>query len=70
VDALVLQVGTSIGAALADQPDPAPSRMLDTADRALYAAKEAGRDTYAMLRLGRNQDHAPVPVPRLALAED
>ncbi len=56
--ALVLQVGTSIGAALADQPDPAPARLLDTADRALYAAKEAGRDTYAMLRLARGQEHA------------
>jgi diguanylate cyclase (GGDEF)-like protein/PAS domain S-box-containing protein len=58
LDALVLQVGTSIGAALADQPDPAPARLLDTADRALYAAKQAGRGTYAMLRLGRSQDHA------------
>jgi diguanylate cyclase (GGDEF)-like protein/PAS domain S-box-containing protein len=53
LEAVVLQVGTSIGAALADQPDPAPARLLDTADRALYAAKEAGRDTYALLRLGR-----------------
>jgi diguanylate cyclase (GGDEF)-like protein len=65
--ALVLQVGASIGAALADQPDPAPARLLDTADRALYAAKEAGRGTYAMLRLGRGQDLAPAP--RAALAE-
>jgi diguanylate cyclase (GGDEF)-like protein/PAS domain S-box-containing protein len=55
LDALVLQVGTSIGAALADQPDPAPASLLDTADRALYMAKEAGRNTWAMLRLGRGQ---------------
>ncbi|AWG45982.1 MULTISPECIES: PAS domain S-box protein [unclassified Massilia] len=56
--AVVLQVGTSIGAALADQPDPAPERLLDAADRALYAAKEGGRNTYAMLRLGRSQTHS------------
>jgi diguanylate cyclase (GGDEF)-like protein/PAS domain S-box-containing protein len=63
LDALMLRVGVSIGAALADQPEPTPARLLDTADRALYAAKEAGRDTFAMLHLGRSQDHA------LALAE-
>jgi diguanylate cyclase (GGDEF)-like protein len=57
LEAVILQVGTSIGAALADQPDPAPARLLDTADRALYAAKEAGRNTWAMLRLGRSQAH-------------
>ncbi|MGJ7915294.1 PAS domain-containing protein [Massilia sp. LXY-6] len=55
LEAVVLQVGTSIGAALADQPDPVPARLLDAADRALYAAKEAGRNTFAMLRLGRSQ---------------
>lgn len=57
LEALVLQVGTSIGAALSDQPDPPPARLLDAADRALYAAKEAGRNTYAMLRLGRGHMH-------------
>jgi diguanylate cyclase (GGDEF)-like protein/PAS domain S-box-containing protein len=57
LDALVLQVGTSIGAALADQPDPPPARLLEAADRALYAAKEAGRNTFAMLRLGRGHMH-------------
>jgi GGDEF domain-containing protein len=56
----VLQVSTSIGAALAEQPEPPPERLLDTADRALYQAKEAGRNTWAMLRLGRSH--------RLALA--
>jgi|GEM_PF-791735 len=54
LEAVELQVGTSIGAALADQPDPDPARLLDTADRALYKAKEAGRNTFAMLRLGRS----------------
>jgi diguanylate cyclase (GGDEF)-like protein/PAS domain S-box-containing protein len=54
LDAVVLQVGASIGAALADQPDPSPARLLDTADRALYMAKEAGRNTYALQRLGRS----------------
>jgi diguanylate cyclase (GGDEF)-like protein/PAS domain S-box-containing protein len=57
LDALVLQVRTSIGAALADQPDPPPARLLDAADRALYAAKQAGRNTFAMLRLGRGHMH-------------
>jgi diguanylate cyclase (GGDEF)-like protein/PAS domain S-box-containing protein len=57
LDALVLQVGTSIGAALADQPDPPPARLLEAADRALYAAKQAGRNTFAMLRLGRGHMH-------------
>jgi diguanylate cyclase (GGDEF)-like protein/PAS domain S-box-containing protein len=55
VGTLILQVGTSIGAALAEQPELSPSRLLDAADRALYTAKEGGRDTYAMLRLGRSQ---------------
>jgi diguanylate cyclase (GGDEF)-like protein len=58
LDALVLQIGTSIGAALAERPNPAPAHLLDTADRALYAAKEAGRGAYAMLRLARSEDHA------------
>ena len=58
LDAVVLPVGTSIGAALAEQPDPDPARLLDTADRALYKAKEAGRNTFAMLRLGRSQAFA------------
>jgi diguanylate cyclase (GGDEF)-like protein/PAS domain S-box-containing protein len=57
LEAVVLRVGASIGAALADQPEPLPARLLDTADRALYAAKEAGRNTWALLRLGRSQDH-------------
>jgi diguanylate cyclase (GGDEF)-like protein len=61
LEAVVLRVGTSIGAALADQPDPAPERLLDTADRALYAAKEAGRNTWAMRRLGRSQAHDVAP---------
>jgi diguanylate cyclase (GGDEF)-like protein/PAS domain S-box-containing protein len=58
LDAVVLQVGTSIGAALAEQPDPAPARLLDTADRALYMAKEAGRNTWALLRLGQGRSQS------------
>jgi diguanylate cyclase (GGDEF)-like protein/PAS domain S-box-containing protein len=61
LEGMVLQVGASVGAALADQPDPAPARLLDTADRALYAAKKAGRNTWALLRLGRSLDHVPAP---------
>jgi diguanylate cyclase (GGDEF)-like protein/PAS domain S-box-containing protein len=59
---LVLRVSTSIGAALAEQQDLAPSRLLDAADRALYTAKEAGRDTCALLRLGRGQAQPRAPV--------
>jgi diguanylate cyclase (GGDEF)-like protein len=58
LDAVVLQVGTSTGAALAEQPDPAPARLLDTADRALYMAKEAGRNTWALLRLGQGRSQS------------
>ncbi len=54
LDAVVLQVGSSIGAALTELPNPDPARLLDTADRALYKAKEAGRNTFAMLRMGRS----------------
>jgi diguanylate cyclase (GGDEF)-like protein/PAS domain S-box-containing protein len=54
LDAVVLQLSTSIGAALTELPDPPPERLLDTADRALYRAKEAGRNTWSMLRLGRS----------------
>jgi diguanylate cyclase (GGDEF)-like protein/PAS domain S-box-containing protein len=50
-----LQVGTSIGAALAGDARPAPVTLTEAADRALYAAKEAGRNTFAMVRVGRER---------------
>jgi diguanylate cyclase (GGDEF)-like protein/PAS domain S-box-containing protein len=59
--ALTLQVGASIGAALAEPPNLAPARLLDAADHALYTAKQAGRNTWALRRLGRSQVHAPEP---------
>jgi GGDEF domain-containing protein len=54
-----LQVGTSIGAALAGETGPAPARLTEAADRALYAAKQAGRNTIAMVRLGRERVEPP-----------
>jgi diguanylate cyclase (GGDEF)-like protein/PAS domain S-box-containing protein len=59
--ALTLQVGASIGAALAEPPNLAPARLLDAADHALYTAKQAGRNTWALRRLGRSQAHALEP---------
>ncbi len=45
VDGITLQVSASIGVASIVQPDSART-LMDLADRALYAAKEAGRNTY------------------------
>jgi diguanylate cyclase (GGDEF)-like protein/PAS domain S-box-containing protein len=59
--ALHLQVSASIGAALAEPPNLAPARLLDAADHALYTAKKAGRNTWALRRLGRSQAHALEP---------
>jgi diguanylate cyclase (GGDEF)-like protein/PAS domain S-box-containing protein len=68
LDNCTLHVGTSIGAALAGDDSEALAQLTDAADRALYAAKEAGRNTFAMVRLGR--EPAQVLVPRLALAHE
>jgi predicted signal transduction protein with EAL and GGDEF domain len=64
--ACTLQVGTSIGAALAGEAGPAPAMLTEAADRALYAAKEAGRNTFAMLRVGRERAHSPAEPAALA----
>jgi diguanylate cyclase (GGDEF)-like protein/PAS domain S-box-containing protein len=60
-----LRVGISIGAALAGETGPAPAQLTEAADRALYAAKKAGRNTCAMLRPGGAQARllAQVPTP-------
>lgn len=45
VDGITLQVSASIGVASVTQPTSIKT-LMDLADRALYAAKEAGRNTY------------------------
>jgi diguanylate cyclase (GGDEF)-like protein/PAS domain S-box-containing protein len=50
---LTLDVSATIGAALADAPGATPKALAEVADRALYAAKGAGRATYAILRLSQ-----------------
>jgi diguanylate cyclase (GGDEF)-like protein/PAS domain S-box-containing protein len=47
-----LKVGTTIGIGLASGGSVDPRGLMETADRALYAAKEAGRHTYAVLHMG------------------
>jgi len=47
-----LKVGTTIGVGLASGGGVDPRVLMETADRALYAAKEAGRHTYAILHVG------------------
>jgi diguanylate cyclase (GGDEF)-like protein/PAS domain S-box-containing protein len=44
-----LRVGTTIGIGFASGGCTDPRALMETADRALYAAKEAGRHTYAIL---------------------
>jgi diguanylate cyclase (GGDEF)-like protein/PAS domain S-box-containing protein len=48
----LLSVGTTIGIGLAAGGSVDPRALMETADRALYAAKEAGRHTYAVLHTG------------------
>ncbi|HRG16743.1 MAG TPA: diguanylate cyclase, partial [Pseudomonadota bacterium] len=45
VDGHTLSPGTSIGIAVS-QADSDPDRLMRAADRALYAAKSAGRNTW------------------------
>ena len=46
-------VTTTIGAALGQADAAEPRALMEAADRALYAAKEAGRNTYAVCDAGR-----------------
>ena len=48
----LLSVGTTIGIGLASGGSADPRALMETADRALYLAKEAGRHTYAVLHTG------------------
>jgi len=50
--AQTLKVGTTIGVGLASGGALDPRALMETADRALYAAKKAGRHTYAILHTG------------------
>ncbi|WP_052877904.1 diguanylate cyclase [Chromobacterium subtsugae] len=47
-----LRMSTSIGIAFALTPDITPERLLEIADESLYRAKDAGRDTYRLQRVG------------------
>jgi diguanylate cyclase (GGDEF)-like protein/PAS domain S-box-containing protein len=47
VEGKVLNVTTTIGAALSDCAVAAPRALMEAADAALYRAKKAGRDTYS-----------------------
>jgi len=59
-----LDIRTTIGAAVAHGAAMTPRLLMEAADGALYAAKEAGRDTYAVRDLAAT---APVvAVPALA----
>jgi diguanylate cyclase (GGDEF)-like protein/PAS domain S-box-containing protein len=49
---LTLKVGTTIGVGLASGGALDPRALMETADRALYAATKAGRHTYAILHTG------------------
>ena len=46
-----VQVGTSIGLVMIDQPRLAPSAILEASDIALYAAKEAGRGAAMLIEV-------------------
>jgi len=46
-----LDVGTTIGAALAAGPAITPRLLMESADAALYTAKKGGRNTYALRNL-------------------
>ncbi len=48
-DGSVHRVGASVGAAFGWGPELTPSRLLETADRACYRAKNSGRDRVEML---------------------
>jgi diguanylate cyclase (GGDEF)-like protein len=46
-----LKVGTTIGIGFASGGHADARALMETADRALYAAKKAGRHTYAILHM-------------------
>jgi len=47
----ILQVTTTIGAAVGNKTPPTPRELIDAADAALYAAKSKGRNTYSTSKL-------------------
>lgn len=57
--ALTLDVTTTIGAAVGDSDAAEARLLLEVADRALYIAKEAGRNTFAILDAGSRANLQP-----------
>jgi diguanylate cyclase (GGDEF)-like protein/PAS domain S-box-containing protein len=54
----ILNVTTTIGAALSNKSAPTSRELIDAADAALYRAKDDGRDTYSTIRLAERKAHA------------
>jgi hypothetical protein len=56
-------VTVSIGVAVFPRHALTGAELLDAADRALYSAKAAGRDTYVLAGAPIPELWAPVPIP-------
>ena len=48
VDGMLLTITTSVGIGMRDRVGDSAARILAKADRALYEAKEAGRNTFRL----------------------
>ncbi len=74
-DGRTIAVTLSIGVALGEPGGPPPTRLIETADRALYAAKDKGRNTVVMadtvtpLQLLRPAPGAGPVTPRRAVRD-
>lgn len=55
LEAVTLEVTTTIGASVCDGSGAGPRALMEAADRALYAAKEAGRNTFAIFSPGTDR---------------
>ncbi|MCE3604264.1 sensor domain-containing diguanylate cyclase [Massilia sp. P8910] len=65
-----LQVSTSVGIAVGSGNAAGADDYLALADEALYAAKQAGRNRYAMRRLGAGANGAPQATRRLPATDN